>query len=220
MRFTTATLAPLALGLLACGGADAPESPDTTTPVTDNDPETGLPRFTYHPDPIGTGAFWPSDDPCAACGESRGHLYEGPFRGPNEVGGGVCPWCIADGSAYMRLGVTFADDTEFTNARLNGSDVSDAIITEVLERTPGFSALQEERWLVIGDDAGQFLGAVGKDELEEWGPDATRAIQDSTGLEGDEWASFLDALDAHDSPRGYLFRCRHTGRFAGYTDAD
>src|SRR4051812_33067835 len=99
-----------------------------------------LPEFRYHPDPVDTGSVAPSDAECARCGEQRGFIYTGPVYAEEDLGDALCPWCIADGSAHESLGATFVDSEAFT------ADTSDAVIAEICERTPGFSAWQPEEW--------------------------------------------------------------------------
>ena len=37
--------------------------------------ESMLPKFTYHPDPLATGAVGVSDRTCECCGQARGYIY-------------------------------------------------------------------------------------------------------------------------------------------------
>jgi uncharacterized protein len=59
---------------------------------------------------------------------------------------------------------------------------------------------------------------MGCDDLATLGQKAVGVIRDSTGLDGEDWDDFFAVLDG--SPRAYLFRCLHCGRFGDYTDAD
>jgi uncharacterized protein CbrC (UPF0167 family) len=61
---------------------------------------------------------------------------------------------------------------------------------------------------------------MGAADLTRAGGEAVGVIQDSTGLEGEDWDNFFAALDRDGSPRAYLIRCLHCGEFGGYTDAD
>jgi uncharacterized protein CbrC (UPF0167 family) len=116
-----------------------------------------LPTFRYHPDPVATGSVEASDAECPCCERARGHVYVGPVYAEDELVG-LCPWCIADGSAAERLGAGFAD--------VDG-DVPDEVRTEIGERTPSFTGWQQERWLVHCGDACAFLGRMGQAELVE-----------------------------------------------------
>ena len=71
-----------------------------------------FPKFRYHPDPIGTGAFKKADKPqiCECCGKKTGYVYESPFYSTEDVEC-LCPWCIADGSAAKTNLYTVPRDT-------------------------------------------------------------------------------------------------------------
>jgi hypothetical protein len=179
-----------------------------------------LPTFKYHPDPLATGSVAESDTECVCCGQVRGYIYTGPVYAIEEYYNCICPWCIADGSAYEKLDAMFTDD-----AGIGGygewDEVAEEVIEEVAQRTPGFSGWQQEQWWTHCGDAAQFLGRAGKKELTAFGPPAIAAIQESTGLpDGREWNEFFAALDKNGSPRFYLFRCRKCGQFGGYHDCD
>ena len=71
--------------------------------------EVGLPLFTYHPDPLGTGSVEASGERCLCCGRERGYIYAAPVYAEEELNEQLCPWCIADGSAAGRFGATYSD---------------------------------------------------------------------------------------------------------------
>lgn len=178
-----------------------------------------LPVFRYHPDPIQTGSIKISNRLCIVCKKARGYIYTSHAYSPNEYTECICPWCIADGNAHETLGV------EFFSKRGIGSgprdSVSQAIVDEIVFRTPGFSGWQQEKWFTHCDDAASFLGRVGFEELQAFGIDAIEAIRDDTGLsDDDEWEEFFEKLDKNGSPCAYLFQCLHCGEFTGYTDCD
>ena len=184
-------------------------------------PKDNLPTFKYHPDPIGTGSVEKSDAECACCGKARGYIYTGPAFGEEDHDGDICPWCIADGSAYEELGVEFHDaaavpGTSFAEA----PPVSEAIIAEVTRRTPGFTGWQQEEWFTCCDDAAAFMGRAGKEELESKYPQAIEALKSSTDLEGEEWDEMFDSLDREGSPTAYVFKCLHCGKYGAYWDCD
>src|SRR5262249_13519113 len=99
----------------------------------------GFPAFKYHPDPVATGAIVESDASCACCGQARGFAYEAAVYGEKEIDGALCPWCIADGSAAKKLGVSFSDEHGLLEAGLAKS-----IVEEVAQRTPGFLSWQQD----------------------------------------------------------------------------
>jgi len=112
-----------------------------------------LPEFPYHPDPQATGAVVESERRCLVCSTARGYVYTGPVYAVEELADGICPWCIADGTAAERF------DAEFTDV---GTHVPDDVPREVLEqiarRTPGFSGWQQEHWLYHCGDGAAFEG--------------------------------------------------------------
>lgn len=172
-----------------------------------------LPDFRYHPDPVSTGSFVGSRKECACCGRARGYIYVGPVFSTAKLDESICPWCIADGEAGHRFNACFSDPES-----ISGS-VPPLVVEQVTVRTPGFIGWQQEQWLTCCGDAAIFLGRCGHKELENYGPDAVKAIRDSVGLEGGRWDRFFRALRKDGSPRAYLFRCSRCARFLGYTDA-
>lgn len=182
-----------------------------------------LPKFKYHPDPVGTGNITAADTECACCGRARGYVYVGPVYAEEEYEACICPWCIADGSAHEKLGASFTDEESVGGGGGYGDweEVADEVIEEVAFRTPGFSGWQQEAWWTHCSDAAEFLGRVGKPELEALGAEAVDAIRESMELDdGPEWQRFFNALDKEGGPTAYLFRCRHCGKLGGYQDSD
>jgi uncharacterized protein CbrC (UPF0167 family) len=115
-----------------------------------------LPVFKYHPSPLSTGSIESSDAVCACCGTARGFIYHGPVYAVEEITK-VCPWCIVDGSAHEKWDAEFVD-----SAGVGGygkwCEVPIEVIEEVAYRTPGLSAIQQERWWTHCGDAAEFLG--------------------------------------------------------------
>jgi len=176
-----------------------------------------LPTFRYHPDPIATGSVTVSDHVCAACKSARGYVYAGPVFATEELDQRLCPWCIADGSAHTKFDATFTDGGGVGNYG-DWDQAPEEVVTEIATRTPGFTGWQQERWWTHCGDAAAFIGLAGKAEVEAHGPELVSALQADAGLDGDEWAEYLDALDKEDSPTAYVFRCLHCGRLGGYSD--
>jgi uncharacterized protein len=137
---------------------------------------TELPAFKYHPDPLASGSVILSNAVCACCKRARGFIYSGPVYGPDVDH--LCPWCIADGTAHAQFGVSFTDE-----AGIGGYRDWDAVPQDVIEtvayRTPGFSGWQQEQWWTHCGDAGMFLGAMGRMEMEAVGEPAFAALQDN-----------------------------------------
>jgi uncharacterized protein CbrC (UPF0167 family) len=178
---------------------------------------TELPRFKYHPDPVDTGSVIPSDAICRACDHARGYVYEGFPYAEEDLEGGICPWCIADGTAASRFDAEFCD-TAGIGGYGRWEPVPDTVMDEVSKRTPGFTGWQQERWWTHCGDAAEYLGRAGRRELSERWPDAIEAIRAEIGYEGDRWDEYFSALDSEGSPTAYVFRCCHCRAFGGYSD--
>lgn len=178
-------------------------------------PQMALPHFIYHPEPLRTGSIEKSEKVCEVCNRPRGFTYTAGSYGVAEISA-LCPWCIADGSAHERFGV------EFTDRELIGGGwepVAAEVADEVAYRTPGFSGWQQERWFTHCGDAGEFIGPMGKAELEALGQEAIEVIRRECGYDDSEWNEYYSCLDAEHGPAtAYLFRCRHCGKLGGYSD--
>jgi len=177
-----------------------------------------FPTFRYHPDPVATGAFERQPGPCRACGQARGWVYVVAPYAEENLRDALCPWCVADGSAAATFAASFTD--------LDPGDVPDGIspsvLDEVVHRTPGFSAWQQERWLFHCGDAAAFLGPAGWDELAPHADAVAQVTAQAAGwgLEGDDAAAFVGSLDVDGSSTAYLFRCLGCGTHLAYADAD
>lgn len=175
-----------------------------------------LPRFKYHPDPLGTGSIASSDKTCEVCGQTRGFIYTGPIYCESEPEA-VCPWCIADGSAHTKLKAEFVD-----RDLIGGGEwepVPPKISDVVAFLTPGFSGWQQERWFTHCGDAAEFLGPVGKEQLQQSGSEAVEAIRIESGYDATEWKEYFESLNVEHGPAtAYLFKCLHCGKIGGYSD--
>ena len=184
-------------------------------------PAEPLPTFKYHPDPLATGSIEKSDDECACCGQARGYIYTGPAFGEEYDDEPICPWCIADGRAHEELGVTFHDEASIPGSDFTGApDVSEAVIAEVSQRTPGFTGWQQEQWFTCCSDAAAFIGRAGRKELKSLYPQAIESLRENHGLDGEEWDEIYEALDKDGSPTAYVFKCLHCGKYGAYYDND
>jgi uncharacterized protein CbrC (UPF0167 family) len=67
-----------------------------------------LPFFKYNADPIKLGVIKQELTICPSCGKKRDYVYNGPFYSVEEVEG-ICPWCVADGSAATKFNGEFQD---------------------------------------------------------------------------------------------------------------
>ncbi|MFJ5308612.1 CbrC family protein [Streptomyces sp. NPDC088350] len=171
-----------------------------------------LPRFPYHPNPVATGSVTPSDEPCACCGQERGWLYTGPVYAADAPATGICPYCVALGTAADRYDACFADTVE--------GDVPQEVVTAILRRTPGFTAWQSPYWLTHCGDGAAFLGPAGTKELTAY-PDAVDHLRRQCAAW--KWPpgqveEFLGSLDKDGGPTAYLFRCRVCETHLAYAD--
>ncbi len=157
-----------------------------------------FPRFTYHPDPVATGAVKASDATCRCCDRARGFVYNGsPYSSRDDLENAICPWCIADGWAAKRFRAEFVSATE--------DELPAAIHHRLFERTPGYESWQGEFWLCHHGDAT-------RDDLN-----ALTAAEEAAFLaENDFIAADWPAMKAGHDPKAssvgvYRFRCRHCG---------
>jgi len=94
----------------------------------------------------------------------------------------LCLHCIASGEAAERLG-TVAGPAVFSDARHVPARVPAGVAGEVTMRTPGFSGLQQERWLYHGADAAAFPGRAAYPELVPY-PDAVASLREDCQRSG------------------------------------
>ncbi|WP_171162035.1 CbrC family protein [Streptomyces sp. I05A-00742] len=176
---------------------------------------TALPVFPYHPDPLATGSVVADPDTvCPCCARARGHVYTGPVHtaSDEDLHGRLCPWCIADGSAAERYGISFCG--------VVAGEVPEAVLTAVDRRTPGFAAWQDSVWLTHCGDAAAFLGPAGAAELTAY-PDALDALRREAVAwqwSADEIERYLASFERDGRPTAYLFRCRVCGTHLAYSD--
>lgn len=167
-----------------------------------------LPNFRYHPDPLTSGSVIPSDATCACCEEARGYLYAGPVYAEEDLAHQLCPWCLADGAAAEEYDATFVDSEAFDDT------VPEDVVTEIVERTPGYHAWQGERWPSCCNDATAFVGAYGIAELRAHDRSLEGAVMSyivhDCGISGGAALRLLESFtrDEH-GPTLYLFRCLH-----------
>ncbi|HEV3395918.1 MAG TPA: CbrC family protein [Xanthobacteraceae bacterium] len=178
-----------------------------------------LPKFKYFPDPVATGDIVKSDAVCECCGKAQGYVYAGIVYTDEEDCDSLCPWCIADGSAHKKLGATFIDE-DAVGGYGSWDSVPKKVSAEITQRTPAFSSWQATQWWTHCRDAAQFLGPVGRKELEAVGPDAVAGIKANSDLTDSEWDAMYADLDKDGSPTAYLFRCSKCNAFGGFWDCD
>ena len=116
----------------------------------------GLPRFPYHRDAISSGSIAGSDAVCQCCARSRGAIYVGVIY---ELVDTLCPWCIADGSAYDKFGATFFD-AEFGDADLNPVELPEHFRRAVFGCTVGFSTNNPIIWWVHCGEPAEYVSRI------------------------------------------------------------
>jgi uncharacterized protein len=176
-----------------------------------------LPKFIYHDDPVRSGVIVPSDTHCLCCEQARGYIYSGPVYGDEDLDDGLCPWCIADGSARAKFGASFTDE-QGVGGYGAWESVSEEVVKIVAYRTPGFIGWQQEQWWTHCADAAIFIEVVGYEELQNFGEQAIAAIAEESGFSGEELEEYMKDLHKSYGPTAYVFQCRHCGQYGGYSD--
>lgn len=129
----------------------------------------------------------------------------------------ICADCIANGKAAQKFHGQFNTIDE-TN---HPADVPKTVITEILERTPGFISWQEINWKFHCRDATIFLGSLGKAEIEDRYPEAKPFVLAylSSMMSPQHAQSVYEMLSAEGDPSIFLFKCRHCDVYCCEFDA-
>jgi uncharacterized protein CbrC (UPF0167 family) len=178
--------------------------------------ELSLPKFRYHPDPIGSGSVVASPKKCKCCKRVRGFIYAGPAYAEKDLDEGLCPWCIADGSAAAKFDATFVDAEAFAD------QAPEAARTEILERTPGFNTFQSEQWPSCCGEPAAFMTPAGIAEIRarfhqlEGG--LMMHIVHEMGISGGAARQTLESLQRDQSPTVFVFKCLHCDTQPFYVD--
>ncbi|HJW29115.1 MAG TPA: CbrC family protein [Saprospiraceae bacterium] len=172
-----------------------------------------LPQFKYNPEALAHGILKKEITTCPVCELTRDFVYEGPFFAVEDVEG-ICPWCIADGSAAKKYEGVFIDEA-------SSEEIADGYkVEELTQRTPSYTGWQQEQWLSHCDDYCAFKGYVGWKEIasikEELEDDLDR-IMDDFDLSEKE---LKENLVNHSGMQGYLFQCLHCGQHRLHVDLE
>lgn len=166
--------------------------------------DSSLPFFRYHPDPLKTGMILRRTTECPVCGRKRDFVYVGPFYARDEVDG-ICPWCIADGSAAKKY------DGSFQDARTCEPVDSGEQVDELVHRTPGYAGWQQEKWLSHCGDFCAFIDYVGWSEIRHLAVELAGDIDNILKECRLDRVELEKALFRQGSMAGYLFRCVKCG---------
>lgn len=176
-----------------------------------------LPTFRFHPDPVQSGAFEASSATCGVCGRARGYAYTGPCYVEDEFDAVLCPWCLADGSAFRRFGVTFAEIEPKPGIDL-------AVAEEIEERTPGITSFNPIDWPVCCDAPMAYLEPAGHADIvaRHAGLAQSLVAQLAADLEvsRQEAETMFRSLDRDQSPCAHVFRCAACKRLRAEIDFD
>ncbi len=212
---------------------DRPDDRAAHLPAAGPTPTADPPAVPVPPDPepVATGSVTASDEPCVCCGQERGWVYTGPVYAADAPDTGICPYCIAFGTAAEHYDAFFTDGIEGIEGIEGDGDVPQDVVTAVLRRTPGFAARQSPRWLTrwlthCGDSAA-FLGlaGAGAGELKAY-PDAVDHLTSAGSAPSGSGRPPRSRTFSARSPRttsrprisSDLFRCRVCEAHPAYVD--
>lgn len=162
-----------------------------------------FPLFTYHPNPLATGAVIASDASCQCCGKARGFICIAGMYCVENIDA-ICPWCVTDGSAADKFNGHFVDDYPLLEA---GLDI--AIVKEVAEKTPGYISWQQEVWQSHCSDACEFHGDAELAELQALQGEALEEFLSDQMLDSGFWQKILSGYRKGGDLAIYKFQCRH-----------
>lgn len=175
-----------------------------------------LPEFRFHPDPLGSGCIAASSKTCRCCRLKRGWIYQGPTYAERHLTDALCPWCIADGSAYRKLDVVFLDTMGIEE------ETPESIVEEISTRTPGFCTYQSEKWLSCCGEPGAFVTPAGSAEIrgqfQQLEGELMTYIVHELGISGGAARQMFESLHRDRSPTAFVFQCRKCARHMGYVD--
>jgi uncharacterized protein CbrC (UPF0167 family) len=178
-----------------------------------------LPTFRLFADPVGEGAFVPTDEACELCGKVRGWTCVGASYGGVDEVETLCPWCVADGTAAAR-GYHFDDPTIYP-VRDGSPQLPPEDAAEVEGRTPEFTTWQGVNWQMCCGRACRYIGEAKAEDLKGRWAGAVEPIFGHMRAE-DGWddariAEVVEAIGRGD-PAAYVFECVVCGKLHGFWD--
>ena len=166
-----------------------------------------LPTFEYHPNVYKNGIVEFKYGICNCCGKEV-KAYVGVMY-TNEDVNCICMNCIKDGYAAEKFNGSFIQYAQ---------EISNQEKTKILySKTPGYVSWQGEYWLACCDDYCEFIGDTGIKELKELGI-SDEVIDECCKNYGWKKEDLKNNLTAGGTYVGYLFKCKHCGKYHLYVD--
>ncbi|RAS74433.1 CbrC family protein [Priestia endophytica] len=164
-----------------------------------------LPVFRYNPNALELEFIEKEETLCPVCEKEREYTYTGHFYSVEDVEG-ICPWCIADGSAAKKY------DGEFQDEGCCEDVEEERLVEELIYRTPGYTGWQQERWLAHCGDFCAFIGYGRWPEIEPLREELQKDLQDIMSNYRLDNIEELKKLLSKRSAEGYLFQCLKCGK--------
>ncbi|KAA0543115.1 CbrC family protein [Bacillus sp. BGMRC 2118] len=159
-----------------------------------------LPNYKYNPYPIKLGVIVEEETFCPVCEKKQEYVYQGPFYSEEEVEG-ICPWCIADGTAAKKY------DGEFQDPASCDEVDDEKFVDELILRNPGYTGWQQEYWLSHCGDFCSIIGYVGWEEIKHLENELKEDINNICNEFQMSGQEFKDNLVNQGDFQGYLFQC-------------
>jgi len=172
-----------------------------------------LPSFKYFNDPLNHRVIKESKITCLVCDKNNGYIVDcSVYPDPNdEYSGNICPWCIADGMAHLKLSITFNLISNIEAVPILPES------TEVLiTKTPGFPTWNYKHWLCHCSDCMVFMGDASREDINQ--REFLEKIFDIPKGIRDVWPRIVENYKPGGSPTFLKFKCLHCNEFRYYAD--
>lgn len=167
-------------------------------------------EFTYHPNLYSNDIVKYEEGICQCCGKKVNIFIN--FMYAEEDVSCICLECVQNGKAAKKFNGTFIQDAD---------PISSKEKEEILfKHTPGYSSWQGEYWLACCDDYCNYLGDVGRKDLDELGITDEVIKEYCDEFCSGEFDLIKNNIEAKGSISGYLFRCRYCDKYKLYVDMD
>jgi uncharacterized protein CbrC (UPF0167 family) len=173
-----------------------------------------LPTFELYDSDALAHVMEASQEACACCGQARGWKYTGPFYSEHDdlV---ICPWCIANGAAAKEFDGTFNDGLHYDCT----VSVSEADLSLISERTPGFESWQDNQWWACCGIPCRYLGEATAADFQGRWKSLVPALRDDLGEAMDDpqqFEEFIRIAERGGSPSVHVFQCRSCSKLHCY----